>query len=130
MQIKVAGVNPTNTRYKQFALDVVKEPPQPYSDFVGAPFNSEYALMNETILGYDIVNEASWLSGTSAYIYDAVAAVALLACSVSPTGPLPADFGTLLYKKRKDLKFDGLSGSLTFDDKGNRDPSSASFILK
>ena len=44
-----------------------------------------------------------------AFEYDAVAAVALLACHVAPTGPLPDDFGTQLWDARQQVEFDGLS---------------------
>ena len=61
--------------------------------------------------------------------YDAVAATALLACHVAPTGPLPDDFGTRMWEARQQVEFDGLSGHVKFDDVGNRDSSTANIEL-
>ena len=61
--------------------------------------------------------------------YDAVMAAGLLACSVAPTGPLPADFGTQFWDAKESLTFEGLSGRVEFDEIGNRKPSSANVQL-
>ena len=52
--------------------------------------------------------------------YDAIAAIGLLACQVAPTGPLPEDFGTLVWEAKEKLTFEGLSGTVRFDAIGNR----------
>jgi len=63
------------------------------------------------------------------YEYDAVAALGLLICRVSPSGALPSDLGTQIWAVKEELEFHGLSGRVRFDAIGNRDTSTANYQL-
>ena len=60
-----------------------------------------HALPADWALPSDFFATESGESGTmrvvGAFEFDAIAAIGLLACQVAPTGPLPSDFGTLIW---------------------------------
>ena len=68
------------------------------------------------------------LRDVGAFEYDAVVAVGLAACLLSPN-QVPNDFGTQLFESKAALAFDGLSGAVGFDAEGDRNVSSANVHL-
>jgi len=66
----------------------------------------------------------------AAFAYDAIIAAGLMACAQVPTGPLPPNFGTLIWEGKQELAFDGLTGRVSFDEKGERSNSTATFALE
>jgi ABC-type branched-subunit amino acid transport system substrate-binding protein len=63
------------------------------------------------------------------YAYDAVVAAGLLACAVAPQGALPADWGAQAWAAKSGLTFDGLSGHVAFDERGNRKITTVNFQM-
>jgi ABC-type branched-subunit amino acid transport system substrate-binding protein len=63
------------------------------------------------------------------YAYDAVVAAGMLACSVAPQGVLPAGWGTQAWAAKSSLAFDGLSGRVAFDERGNRKITTVNFQM-
>ncbi|EOD40945.1 hypothetical protein EMIHUDRAFT_121824, partial [Emiliania huxleyi CCMP1516] len=61
-----------------------------------------------------------WLPSGGSFAYDAVVAAGLLSCNVTPTGPLSSSFGTRFWESKQTLSFEGLSGRVEFDEKGDR----------
>ena len=63
---------------------------------------------------------SSVLRNGGVFAYDAIIAAGLLACEVAPTGKVPASFGTQFWASKQSLSFDGLTGRVQFDEKGDR----------
>jgi ABC-type branched-subunit amino acid transport system substrate-binding protein len=71
-----------------------------------------------------------------AFAYDAVAAAGIYACEIAPTGPVPADFGNLFFKRNfaGSARFTGLTGDVAFTGSGDnatgsRDVETAHFQM-
>ena len=63
---------------------------------------------------------SSWVPSGGTFAYDAIMAAGLLSCQVAPTGALPVKFGTQFWESKHTLSFEGLSGRVEFDEKGDR----------
>ena len=63
---------------------------------------------------------SSWVPSGGTFAYDAIMAAGLLSCQVAPTGELPVKFGTQFWESKHTLSFEGLSGRVEFDEKGDR----------
>ena len=116
-QIKPTGALATNPRWAAFAsrgwpsLNA-----SAFNRLLPGPFH-----MNQSLFGPS-TSDSAYVRDLATYNYDAVAAVGLLACQVAPSGALPADFGTQLWNAATsaDFEFEGLSGVVRFDERGDR----------
>ena len=78
----------------------------------------------------DRAASANFVMNVGSYAYDAIAVLGLLACQLAPTGPLPADFAEQFWALSQTEVVSGLSGSVKFDNKYNRDVSTANYIMQ
>ena len=126
--IRILAVGGDNPRYTQYvstdfaAIDHVR---------VNAALPAPFRVDSNFFTTFDAVN-SPLIRDVATYEYDAVAAIGLLACEIAPTGPLPSDFGRLVWASKNSLSFRGLSGDspgVRFLPNGDRDPGSASYNL-
>ena len=126
VQIKPTGALASNPRWAAFAS-------QGWPSLSASVFNRllpEPFHMNQSVFAPG-ASDSVYVRDIATYKYDAVAAVGLLACQVAPTGAPPADFGTQLWKAATsaDFEFEGLSGVVRFDERGDRDQLTANIQL-
>ena len=128
LALRSIGGTTANPRWAAFAS-------QGWYNLNASAFNQllpEPFHMNQSIFGptFDASN-SYYLRNLGTYEYDAMAAVGLLACQVAPSGALPADFGTQLWNAATsaDFEFEGLSGVVRFDERGDRDQLTANIQL-
>ena len=119
LALRSIGGTTANPRWAAFAS-------QGWYNLNASAFNQllpEPFHLNQSIFGptFDASN-SYYLRNLGTYEYDAMAAVGLLACQVAPSGALPADFGTQLWNAATsaDFEFEGLSGVVRFDERGDR----------
>ena len=98
-----------------------------FNPLLPEPFHVSQSLFGPT---FDASN-SYFLRNLGTYEYDAMAAAGLLACAVAPTGVIAADFGTELWKAATsaEFEFEGLSGTVRFDERGDRDQLTANIQL-
>ena len=126
VQIKPTGALASNPRWAAFAS-------QGWPSLSASVFNRllpEPFHMNQSVFAPG-ASDSVYVRDVATYKYDAVAALGLLACQVAPTGSPPADFGTQLWKAATsaDFEFEGLSGVVRFDERGDRDQLTANIQL-
>lgn len=126
VQIKPTGALASNPRWAAFAS-------QGWPSLSASVFNRllpEPFHMNQSVFAPG-ASDSVYVRDIATYKYDAVAALGLLACQVAPTGSPPADFGTQLWKAATsaDFEFEGLSGVVRFDERGDRDQLTANIQL-
>ena len=113
------GGTDANPSFTRFVESWPNRDPSDYNDMLPA----SWKLPADFFATESAASETMRLIG--AFEYDAVAAIGLLACQVAPTGPLPRDFGTLVWEAKERLAFDGLTGKVRFDAIGNRNGTDA-----
>ena len=128
VQIKPAGALASNPRWAAFAS-------HGWPSLSASVFNRnlpEPFHMNQSVFAAG-ASDSVYVRDIATYQYDAVAAVGLLACQVAPTGAPPADFGTQLWtaatSDESKFEFEGLSGTVRFDERGDRDQLTANIQL-
>ena len=128
VQIKPTGALASNPRWAAFAS-------HGWPSLSASVFNRnlpEPFHMNQSVFAAG-ASDSVFLRDIATYQYDAVAAVGLLACQVAPTGAPPADFGTQLWtaatSDESKFEFEGLSGTVRFDERGDRDQLTANIQL-
>ena len=120
VQIKPTGALASNPRWAAFAS-------HGWPSLSASVFNRnlpEPFHMNQSVFAAG-ASDSVYVRDIATYQYDAVAAVGLLACQVAPTGAPPADFGTQLWtaatSEESKFEFEGLSGTVRFDEREDRD---------
>ena len=128
VQIKPTGALASNPRWAAFAS-------HGWPSLSASVFNRnlpEPFHMNQSVFAAG-ASDSVYVRDIATYQYDAVAAVGLLACQVAPTGAPPADFGTQLWtaatSDESKFEFEGLSGTVRFDERGDRDQLTANIQL-
>ena len=128
VQIKPTGALASNPRWAAFAS-------HGWPSLSASVFNRnlpEPFHMNQSVFAAG-ASDSVYVRDIATYQYDAVAAVGLLACQVAPTGAPPADFGTQLWtaatSEESKFEFEGLSGTVRFDERGDRDQLTANIQL-
>ena len=128
VQIKPTGALASNPRWAAFAS-------HGWPSLSASVFNRnlpEPFHMNQSVFAAG-ASDSAYVRDIATYQYDAVAAVGLLACQVAPTGAPPADFGTQLWtaatSDESKFEFEGLSGTVRFDERGDRDQLTANIQL-
>ena len=119
----VGGQTADNPRWANFTSTFSRRNVSDYNAHLGA-----WPLADGFFETFDAATDTI-LRDVGTYEYDAVVAMGLLACAVAPTGPLPADFGTLVWENRTALSFEGLTGRIEFDGAGNREASTANMYV-
>ena len=128
LALRSIGGTTANPRWASFASQGWYNLSAPaFNALLPEPFHLSQSLFEPT---FDASN-SYYLRNLGTYEYDAMAAVGLLACKVAPTGAPPADFGTQLWKAAAstDFEFEGLSGVVRFDERGDRDQLTANIQL-
>lgn len=115
----------TNARWNQFLSDF----PSFSEDFINSFWPPEFQAASSFFEDFPVTDGVTELVVPGAYQYDAVAALGLGACRISPTGPIPSDFGTQFWNLREDIIFEGLTGTVKFDYVGNRDKTTANYLM-
>ena len=116
LQIKAVGATDNNPQWAHFANERWPElQPGDFNQFLPA----DWQIRDDFFRTVD-PNTSAVLREGGTFAYDAVIAAGLLSCRVAPTGPLPASFGTQFWEAKQNLSFDGLSGRVEFDEKGDR----------
>ena len=128
VQIKPTGALASNPRWAAFAsLGWPSLSASVFNRNLPEPFH-----MNQSVFAAG-ASDSVYVRDIATYQYDAVAAVGLLACQVAPTGAPPADFGTQLWtaatSEESKFEFEGLSGTVRFDERGDRDQLTANIQL-
>ena len=128
LALRSIGGTTANPRWAAFASQGWYNLSAPaFNPLLPEPFHLSQSLFGPT---FDASN-SYYLRNLGTYEYDAMAAIGLLACKVAPTGSTPADFGTQLWKAATsaDFEFEGLSGVVRFDERGDRDQLTANIQL-
>ena len=126
-RIAAVGGTDDNPRWTQFADDW---PSREVESYNGDPqWPQEWPLAPDFFTTYENPSGGGNLRDIGAYEYDAIMYVGLMACKLVPIGALPEDFGKRFLEAKEELEFDGLSGRVRFNDKGNRHEDSANVWL-
>ena len=128
LTIRSIGGTTANPRWASFANDGWRNlSAASFNDLLPPAFHFNDSLFGPTFDAYS----SFFVRNLGTYEYDAMAAVGLLACEVAPSGALPADFGTRLWgvATSSNFEFEGLSGVVRFDSKGDRDKRTANIQL-
>jgi len=124
VRIVATGATETNPRWRRFVQEWPTFTPPPLSELLP----SNWSTAAEFFSDFD-VNASTVARDVGTFMYDAVAAAALQACVVAPQGPVPSTFGADFHDAKRNVSFAGLSGTVYFDEAGDRDPTSGNFIL-
>jgi len=125
LQIQAAGASDTNPLWLAFADSFAARDPAAYNAWLPA----SWQLDDDFFTSIDPLNSVE-VRDIATFEYDAVVAAGLLACNIAPTGPLPAEgLGPSVWEAKGGFTFDGLSGTVSFDDEGDRNVSSANIQL-
>ena len=128
LALRSIGGTTANPRWASFASQGWYNLSAPaFNPLLPEPFHLSQSLFGPT---FDASN-SYYLRNLGTYEYDAMAAVGLLACKVAATGVIDADFGTELWKAATSagFEFEGLSGVVRFDERGDRDQLTANIQL-
>ena len=127
LALRSIGGTTANERWAAFSQGWYNLSASTFNPLLPAPFRFNESLFAP---GFDASN-SFFLRNLGTYEYDAMAAVGLLACQVAPSGALPADFGTRLWEAATsaEFEFEGLSGVVRFDERGDRDQLTANIQL-
>ena len=128
LALRSIGGTTANPRWASFASQGWYNLSAPaFNPLLPEPFHLSQSLFGPT---FDASN-SYYLRNLGTYEYDAMAAVGLLACKVAPTGVIDANFGTKLWKAAAstEFEFEGLSGVVRFDERGDRDQLTANIQL-
>ena len=125
-QIQAVGASETNPRWMAFAESFAARHPAEYNAWLPASWQ-----MGDDFFASINPHESYEMRNVATFEYDAIVAAGLLACSIAPTGPLPADgfVGPAVWEAKDTLEFTGLSGTVSFDAEGDRNVSSANVQL-
>ena len=116
LQIKAVGSTDNNPQWAHFANERWPElQPGDFNQFLPA----DWQIRDDFFRTVD-PNTSAVLREGGTFAYDAVIAAGLLSSRVAPTRRLPPSFGTLFWEAKQNLSFDGLSGRVEFDEKGDR----------
>uniref|UniRef100_A0A7S4F0B8 Receptor ligand binding region domain-containing protein n=1 Tax=Chrysotila carterae TaxID=13221 RepID=A0A7S4F0B8_CHRCT len=124
VRIAAQGANDENPLWQRFVQEWSTFTPPPYSDRLPANWSTSESVFSD----FDI-NASSIGRDIATFMYDAVAAAGFLACRAAPQGPLPTTFGANFYEARRNWSFDGLTGSVSFDENGDRVVASGTWSL-
>ncbi|EOD10886.1 hypothetical protein EMIHUDRAFT_215146 [Emiliania huxleyi CCMP1516] len=116
LSIKAVGATDGNLQWTKFANErwATLEP----GDF-NPSLPADWQIRGDFFSTVD-PHTSTVLRNGGAFAYDAIIAAGLLACEVAPMGKVPASFGTQFWASKKSLSFDGLTGRVQFDEKGDR----------
>jgi hypothetical protein len=124
LRVAPSGGSDLNPRWKGFLEDWADFDPALLNRHYPGPWRVDDDFFEESLPG--VYGE---LKDIGAFEYDAVAMVGLAACRLQPQGELPGDFGSQLFNRIDLTRFEGLTGSVAFDEIGNRDVATATFEL-
>ena len=116
LQIKAVGATDGDPQWTRFASErwAALQP----GDF-NPHLPADWQIRDDFFTAVD-PHTSAILREPGAFAYDAVVTAGLLSCQVAPAGPLPDSFGTQFWNSKRSLSFDGLSGRVEFDEKGDR----------
>lgn len=116
LQIKAVGATDGDPQWTRFANErwAALQP----GDF-NPHLPADWQIRDDFFTAVD-PHTSAILREPGAFAYDAVVTAGLLSCQVAPAGPLPDSFGTQFWNSKRSLSFDGLSGRVEFDEKGDR----------
>ena len=116
LQIKAVGATDGDPQWTRFANErwAALQP----GDF-NPHLPADWQIRDDFFTAVD-PHTSAILREPGAFAYDAVVTAGLLSCQAAPAGPLPDSFGTQFWNSKQSLSFDGLSGRVELDEKGDR----------